>query len=100
MFAQTVVNNAGQFGTILTVDLWKGALWWHASVSGLNNQFRPLSWNKLHPLDREAVRQLARDLLADVGQQDFEIEDVQENSYQIIRRLTVEEERVALRKPS
>ena len=38
--------------------------------------------------------QLARELLDDVGRPDSDFEDVQDKSYQIIRQLTIEEERL------
>ena len=67
-FAKTIVNDAGRFGTILTVDQIDGELHWHVSVSALSNGFKPILWEKLKPSEREAVRQLARELLEDIGQ--------------------------------
>jgi hypothetical protein len=67
-FAKTVVNDAGRFGTILTVDMLDGELRWHVSVSALSNDFKPILWDGLKPSEREAVRQLSRKLLEDVGQ--------------------------------
>jgi hypothetical protein len=93
-FAKTIVNDAGRFGTILTVDQFEGQLTWHVSVSALSDQFKPMLWEQLKPSQREAVRQLARGLLADVGRPDSDVEDVQEKSNQIIRKLTIEEERI------
>ena len=43
------------------------------------------------------MRQLARELLDDVGRPDSDLEDVQDKSYQIIRQVTIEE---VVRKPS
>jgi hypothetical protein len=40
------------------------------------------------------VRQIARELLDDVGRPDSDCEDVQDKSYQIVRQLTIEEERL------
>jgi len=94
-FAKTVVNAAGRFGTILTVDRFDERLTWHVSVTPLSDQFKPMLWNELKPSQREAVRQLARELLQDVGRPDSDIEDVQDKSYRIIRQLTIEEERLA-----
>jgi hypothetical protein len=92
-FAQTIVNDAGRFGTILTVDRCDDYLTWHVSVSALSDQFKPMLWERLKPSQREAVRQLARELLADVVRPDSDVEDAQDKSYQIIRQLTIEEER-------
>ena len=94
MFAKTIVNDAGRFGTILTVDRFESQLTWHVSVSAQSDQFKPMLWERLKPSQREAVRQLARELLADVGRHDSDVEDVQDKSYQIIRKLTIEEERI------
>jgi hypothetical protein len=94
MFAKTLVNDAGRFGTILTVDRFESQLTWHVSVSALSDQFKPMLWQRLKPSQREAVRQLARELLTDVGRPDSDFEDVQDKSYQIIRKLTIEEERI------
>src|SRR5207253_1412686 len=40
------------------------------------------------------VRQLARELLGDIGRTDSDVEDLHDKSYQIIRKLTIEEERL------
>ena len=93
-FAKTIVNDAGRFGTILTVDRLEGRLTWHVSVMSLSDQFKPISWKELKPSQREKVRQMARELLEDVGRPDSDFEDVQDKSYQIIRQLTIEEERL------
>ena len=92
-FAKTIVNDAGRFGTILMADCWEGELRWHVSVSALSEMFKPISWDDLKPSRREAVRQLARDLLKDVGRPDTDFDLAEEKSYQLIRQLTVEEER-------
>ena len=93
-FAKTVVNDSGRFGTILTVDRFEGRLTWHVSVTSLSDQFKPIFWEELKPSQREAMCQLARELLNDVGGPDSDFEDVQDKSYQIIRQLTIEEERL------
>jgi hypothetical protein len=85
---------AKRFGTILTVDQLEGRLAWHVSVTPLSDQFKRIPWDELKPSQREAVRQLAHELLDDVGRPDSDAEDVQEKSYQIIRKLTIEEERL------
>jgi hypothetical protein len=74
-FAETIVNDGGRFGTILTVDQIDGELRWHVSVSALVDGFKPIFWEKLKPSLREGVRQLARELLEDIGQpgSDFEV---------------------------
>jgi hypothetical protein len=92
-FAKTIVTDAGRFGTILTVDLIDGELRWHVSVSALSNGFKPIFWEKLKPSEREAVRQLARELLEDIGQPGSDSDVAEDKSYQIIRKLTIEEER-------
>jgi hypothetical protein len=61
-FAKTIVNDAGRFGTILTVDRFDDHLTWHVSVSALSDQFKPMLWERLKPSQREAVSQLAREL--------------------------------------
>jgi hypothetical protein len=53
------------------------------SVTALSDQFKPILW-ELKPSQRESVRQLARELLNDVGRPDSDFEDVQDKSYQII----------------
>jgi len=88
-FAKTLVNDAGRFGSILTVDRFQGRLTWHVSVTSLS-EFKPMLWERLKPSQREAVRQLARELLADVGRPDSDVEDAQDKSYQILRQLTIE----------
>jgi hypothetical protein len=93
-FAKTIVNDAGRFGTILTVDRLEDHLTWHVSVTPLSDQFKPMLWNELKPSQREAVRQLARELLENVGRPDSDVEDLQDKSYQIVRKLTIEEERL------
>jgi hypothetical protein len=40
------------------------------------------------------MRQLARELLDNVGRPDSDFEEVQDKSFQIIRPLTIEEERL------
>ena len=95
--AKTIINDAGRFGTILTVDLWKGELHWHVSVTPLSDQFKPMLWAQLKPSQREAIRQLARELLADVGRPESDLEDAQDERYRIIRQLTIEEERLTFR---
>ena len=81
-FAKTIVNDAGRFGTILTVDRIDGELrWWKGRTL------------RLKPSEREAVRQLARDLLEDIGQPGSDSDVAEGKSYQIIRKLTIEEER-------
>ena len=92
--AKTVVNDTGRFGTILTVERFKGRFAWHVSVRSLSDQFKPIPWEELKPSQREAVRQLARKLLDDVGRPHSDLGDVLDNRYQIIRALTVEEERL------
>jgi hypothetical protein len=92
-FAKTIVNDAGRFGTILMTDRCDGELRWHVSVSALSEMFKPISWDELKPSHREAVRQLARELLKDVGRPDTDFDLADEKSYQLIRQLTVEEER-------
>jgi hypothetical protein len=94
-FAKTLVNDTGRFGTIFTVDRFEGRLTWHVSVTSLSDQFKPIPWEELKPSQREAVRQRARELLDDVGRPDSDFEDIQDKSYQIIRQLTIEEERQA-----
>ena len=37
-FAKTVVNDAGKFGTILTVDRFEGRLTWHVSVTSQHSR--------------------------------------------------------------
>jgi hypothetical protein len=59
----------------------------------LSDQFKPIRWEELRPSQRETVRRLPRELLDDVGRPDSDFEDVQDKSYQIIRQLTIEEER-------
>jgi hypothetical protein len=98
-FAKTIVNDAGKFGTILPVDRFEGRLTWHVSVTALSDRSKPILWDELKPSQRESVRQLARELLNDVGRPDSDFEDIQEKSYQIIRQLMIEEERL-VRKPS
>src|SRR6476646_5683995 len=93
-FAKTLVNDAGRFGTILSVDRFQRRLTWHVSVTSLSDQFKPMLWDELKPSQREAVRQLARELLDDVGRPHSDLGDVLDNRYQIIRALTVEEERL------
>jgi len=88
------VTDGGRFGTILTVDRLDEHLTWHVSVTALSDQFKPILWNELRPSQREAVRQLARELLEDVGRPDSDVEDVQDKSYRIVRKLTIEEERL------
>ena len=53
-FAKTLVNDAGRFGTILTVDRFEGRLTWHVSVTSLSDQFKPIPWEELKPSQREA----------------------------------------------
>jgi hypothetical protein len=96
-FAKTVVNDADRFGTILTVDRFEGRLTWHVSVTALSDQFKPMSWEVLKPSQREAVRQLARELLDDVGRPNSDFEVAEDKSCQIIRKLTIEEERLIRR---
>jgi hypothetical protein len=84
-FTKIVVNDDGRFGTILTVDRFEGRLTWHVSVTSLSDQFKPILWQELKPSQREAVRQLAHELLDDVGRPDSDFEDRQDKSYQIIR---------------
>jgi hypothetical protein len=47
----------------------------------------------LKPSQRESVRQLARKLSEDVGQPSSDSDANEDKSYQIIRKLTIEEER-------
>jgi hypothetical protein len=96
-FAKTVVNDTGRFGTILTVDRLEDRLTWHVSVTALSDQYKPISWEELKPSQREAVRQLANGLLYEVGRPDSDLEDVQDKSYQTLRQLTIEEERLSKR---
>jgi hypothetical protein len=76
------------------VDRLEDHLTWHVSVTPLSAQFKPMLWNELKPSQREAVRQLARELLENVGRPDSDVEDLQDKSYQIVRKLTIEEERL------
>jgi hypothetical protein len=87
------VNDAGRFGTILTVDRFDDHLTWHVSVTALSDQFKPMLLGELRPSQREVVRQLARELLEDVGWPDSDVENVDKSS-QIVRKLTIEEERL------
>ena len=80
-FAKTIVNDGRTFGTILTVDRLDEHLTWHVSVTSLSDQFKPILWEELKPSEREAVRQLARELLEDVGRPASDLEDVQEKMY-------------------
>ncbi len=88
-FAKTVINDVGRFGTILTVDRFEGDLRWHVSVSMLSEAFKPIKWSSLKPSEREAVRQLARDLLDDVGRPGSDEDAAEGKTYQIIRKLTL-----------
>src|SRR4051812_12525926 len=93
-FAKTIVMGTDRFGTILTIDQFDDRLTWHVSVSALSDQFKPILWINLKPSQRETVRQLARELLHDVGRPDSDLEEVQDKCYQISRPLTIEEERL------
>lgn len=93
-FAKTIVNDAGRFGTILTIDLFNGELRWHVSASALSDGFKPIFWDHLKPSQREGVRQLTRELLKDVGQPGSDSDVADDKSYQIFRKLTIEEERL------
>src|SRR4051812_12616238 len=84
-FAKTIVNAAGRFGTILTVDKVEEGWCWHVSVTTLSEFFKPVSWKELKPSERESVRRLARELLEDVGRPDTDLDMTEEESYQIIR---------------
>jgi hypothetical protein len=90
-FAKTIVNDAGRFGTILMADRCDGELRWHVSVSALSEMFKPISWDELKPSHREAVRQLARELLKDVGRADTDFDLAEDKTYQLTRQLTFEE---------
>jgi hypothetical protein len=94
-FSKIDVNDADKFGTIMTVDRFEDRLTWHVSVTAFSERSKPVLWEELKPSQREAVRQLARELLDAVGPADSDLEDVQEKSYQILRQFTIEEERLA-----
>jgi hypothetical protein len=99
-FARTLTRGVRKFGTILTVDRYRKELWWHVSVSVLGADLKPVPIERLLAVEKTAGERLARELLGDVGRPSSdEIKD-DEKSIQIIRRVTIEEDREGQRSES
>ena len=94
-FAQTFVIGDEQFGTVLVVGVVEGEWSWHVSVSALSDHYKPIWWEDLRPSQRKSVRELAADLLNGVGEPNSDLDAADGPTYQIVRRLTIEEERSA-----
>ena len=67
---------------------------WHVSVTALSPNFKPIAWKDLRPSQRETVRAVARELLEDVGRPDSDFDSTDMDDYQLLRKLTIEEERL------
>jgi hypothetical protein len=96
-FAKTILRDSSGFGTILTVDHFNDITCWHVSVTALSPHSRPIAWKDLKPSEREAVYQVADELLENVGRPDSDVDSTEMDSYQILRKLTIEEERLLKR---
>jgi hypothetical protein len=96
-YARTLVRGVRRFGTILTVDFVKKEFFWHACVSLLNPESKPIPIKKLSSMEKAVTLRLASELLGDVGRPDSEKTHEDEKSIHITRALTIEEERRARR---
>jgi hypothetical protein len=96
-FAEKILRDGAGFFTILTVDHCDGITCWHVSVMAMSPKFKPIAWKDLKPSGREAVRKIARGLLENVGRPDSDCDSTDMGEYQIVRKLTIEEERLLKR---
>ena len=96
-FTRTIVRDDGGVGTILTLDHFNRVSCWHVSVTTLSPISKPIKWKDLKPSQREAVREVARELLENVGRPDSDVESTKMGDYQLVRKLTIEEERLLKR---
>jgi hypothetical protein len=92
-FARTLTRSVRKFGTILTVDLHKKEFFWHACVTLLNPEGKPIPINKFSLTQRAVTLRLALELLGDVGRPDSNKIHEDKKSIHIIRPVTIEEER-------
>ena len=69
-YAKTLVRGVRSFGTILTVDFAKKEFFWHACVSLLKSEGKPVAIKKLSLMERAVTLRLARELLGHVGRPD------------------------------
>jgi hypothetical protein len=93
-FAEKILPDGAGFFTILTVDHCDGITCWHVSVTALSPNSKPIKWNDLKPSQRESVRLVARELLENVGRPDSDFDSTEMDDYQLLRKLTIEEERL------
>jgi hypothetical protein len=68
------------------------------SVTALSPNAKPIKWKDLMPSQREAVREVARGLLENVGRPDSDVDSTDMDDYQMLRKLTIEEERLLNRR--
>ena len=90
-FAETIRGEHQSYGTILTVDR-ADCLCWHACVTVLSRNLKPVPYSGLSHLQRKAAERLVRDLLKDVGQPDSEQLRWDPKCIHLIRKVTVEEQ--------
>jgi hypothetical protein len=94
-FAKTLTVAGRRFRTILTVDRVKGQFFWHACVSVLDIAFQPIPRNNLDKAALGAAKAVARILVMGVGQPSADKFIYDENTLQIRRPLTLQEEGMA-----
>src|SRR3954470_8567203 len=83
-FAQTVRAGQQSYGTILTVHRDDG-LYWHARVSVLSVNLKPVPVTCLSTLQQRAAERVARELLDNVGCRDSEELKREQKSFLLIR---------------
>jgi len=91
-FSKTVTNDVGRFGTLLMIGLFDGDHKWRVSVRFLSEAFETIDWDNLTKSQQEAVRSLAKELLLDVGHLDSDFENTEAGCFEVIRKLTTDEE--------
>jgi len=69
-----------------------GIMCWHVSVTELSPNSKLIKWNDLKPSQREAAREVARELVKNVGRPDSDVDSTEMDDYQLLRKLTIEEE--------
>jgi hypothetical protein len=94
-FARVLTRGVRKFRTIVTVDRNRKELWWNVSVSVLGADLKPVPISQLSETARMAAERLAHELLGDVGRSESESVNYDEGAVQIMRRVTVEEDRRA-----
>jgi hypothetical protein len=90
-FAQNIIGEHQSYGTVLNVER-KDSFWWHAGVTVLSRNLKPIPHLALSNLQRKAAERQARDLLKDVGLPDSEELRWGQKSLHLLRKLTGEEE--------